>query len=115
MIWSICTNLGADPAATPGRGFTRLSAEMISRNQRVDGLIVWDMVCGTIGRPCPKVADDGGSRLTDIGPFRVPPACIYLFPDAVPSSATPPRSRNRSKPSSCCQPSTAASKAATQN
>lgn len=90
VIWSICTNLGADPRRNAWSGIhTRLSAEMISRHQRVDGLIVWDMVCGTIGRPCPKVADDDGSRLTDIGPFRVPPACIYLFPDAVPSSAIP--------------------------
>ena len=90
VIWSICTNLGADPRRNAWSGIhTRLSAEMISRNQRVDGLIVWDMMCGTIGRPCPKVADDDGSRLTDIGPFRVPPACIYLFPGTVPSGATP--------------------------
>jgi hypothetical protein len=47
------------------------------------------MMCGTIGRPCPKIADNDGSRLTDIGPFRVPPACIYLFPSVVPSSAAP--------------------------
>ncbi len=90
VIWSICTNLGADPRRNAWSGIhTRLSAEMISRNQRVDGLIVWDMVCGTIGRPCPKVAGDDGARLTDIGPFRVPPACIYLFPGVVPSSAAP--------------------------
>lgn len=90
VIWSICTNLGADPRRNAWSGIhTRLSADMISRNQRVDGLVVWDMVCGTIGRPCPKVADDDGSRLTDIGPFRVPPACIYLFPSVVPSSAAP--------------------------
>lgn len=90
VIWSICTNLGADPRRNAWSGIhTRLSAEMISRNQRVDGLIVWDMVCGTIGRPCPKIAHDDGSRLTDIGPFRVPPACIYLFPSDVPSSAAP--------------------------
>lgn len=90
VIWSICTNLGADPRRNAWSGIhTRLSADMISRNQRVDGLIIWDMVCGTIGRPCPKVAGDDGSRLTDIGPFRVPPACIYLFPSVVPSSAAP--------------------------
>jgi hypothetical protein len=87
VIWSICTNLGADPRRNIWSGIhTRLSAEMISRNQRVDGLIAWDMVCGTIGRPCPKLAGDDGTRLTDIGPFRVPPACIYLFPSVVPSS-----------------------------
>lgn len=90
VIWSICTNLGADPRRNAWSGIhTRLSAEIISRNQRVDGLIVWDMVCGTIGRPCPKVAGDDGARLTDIGPFRVPPACIYLFPSIVPSNAAP--------------------------
>ncbi len=90
VIWSICTNLGADPRRNAWSGIhTRLSAEMISRNQRVDGLVVWDMVCGTIGRPCPKVADDDGSRRTDIGPFRVPPACIYLFPNVVPSISRP--------------------------
>lgn len=45
VIWSICTNLGADPRRNAWSGIhTRLSAEMISRNQRVDGLIVWDMV-----------------------------------------------------------------------
>ncbi|KQN90145.1 hypothetical protein ASE95_15765 [Sphingomonas sp. Leaf231] len=87
VIWSICTNLGADPRRNAWSGIhTRLSADIISRNQRVDGLIVWDMVCGTIGRPCPKIAGDE-ARLTDIGPFRVPPACIYLFPSVVPSSA----------------------------
>lgn len=91
VIWSICTNLGADPRRNAWSGIhTRLSAEMISRSQRVDGLIVWDMMCGTIGRPCPKVADDHSEeRLTDIGPFRVPPACIYLFPSTVPSITSP--------------------------
>lgn len=90
VIWSICTNLGADPRRNAWSGIhTRLSAEMIARNQRVDGVIVWDMVCGTIGRPCPKIENDpDGERSTDIGPFRVPPACIYLFPSSVPSIAT---------------------------
>lgn len=91
VIWSICTNLGADPRRNAWSGIhTRLSAEMLSRNQRVDGLVVWDMVCGTIGRPCPKIASsEGDQRITDIGPFRVPPACIYLFPSTVPSIAIP--------------------------
>jgi hypothetical protein len=85
VIWSVCTNLGADPRRNAWSGIhTRLSAEIISRNQRADGVIVWDMVCGTIGRPCPKIAAGDHSRLTDIGPFRVPPACIYLFPSTVP-------------------------------
>lgn len=89
VIWSICTNLGADPRRNAWSGIhTRLSAEMISRKQRVDGVVVWDMVCGTIGRPCPKVAS-AETRLTDIGPFRVPPACVYLFPKQLPSATQP--------------------------
>lgn len=90
VIWSVCTNPGADPRRNTWSGIhTRLSADMISRNRQVDGLIVWDMVCGTIGRPCPKIAGDAATRLTDIGPFRVPPACIYLFPDTIPTIAAP--------------------------
>jgi hypothetical protein len=88
VIWSLCTNPGADPRRNAWSGIhTRLSAEMISRNQRVDGVILWDMVCGTIGRPCPKLSDP--SRLTDLGPFRTPPACIYILPATIPSLAVP--------------------------
>ncbi|WP_191576868.1 hypothetical protein [Achromobacter insolitus] len=91
VIWSICTNLGADPRKNAWSGIhTRLSAEMISRNQRVDGLIVWDMMCGTIGRPCPKIdGNKNSSRLTEIGPFRTPPACVYLFPSTTPNESVP--------------------------
>lgn len=91
VIWSICTNLGADPRKNAWSGIhTRLSSEMISRNQRVDGVVIWDMVCGTVGRPCPKLARIGGnSRQTDMGPFRTPPACVYLFPAAIPSRHQP--------------------------
>lgn len=88
VIWSVCSNPGADPRRNAWSGIhTRLSAEMISRNQRVDGVVVWDMVCGTIGRPCPKLAEAG--RTTDLGPFKTPPACIYLLPAAIPSIAAP--------------------------
>jgi hypothetical protein len=89
IIWSVCTNPGGDPRRNAWSGIhTRLSAEMVSRNQQVDGVIVWDMVCGTIGRPCPKIAA-APERLTDLGPFRTPPPCIYLFPAVVPSLAQP--------------------------
>ncbi|BCH63261.1 hypothetical protein RvVAT039_04770 [Agrobacterium vitis] len=88
IIWSICSNPGADPRRNTWSGIhTRLSAEMISRNQRVDGVVVWDMVCGTIGRPCPKLIDEG--RPTDLGPFRTPPPCIYTFPATIPSTLNP--------------------------
>ncbi|MFC3440128.1 hypothetical protein ACFOKF_02770 [Sphingobium rhizovicinum] len=89
VIWSICTNHGADPRRNAWSGIhTRLSAEMISRNQRVDGVVLWDMVCGTIGRPCPKLLA-ATDRATDLGPFRAPPACIYLLPASIPSVAAP--------------------------
>lgn len=88
IIWSLCTNVGADPRRNAWSGIhTRLSAEMISRQQRVDGLVIWDMVCGTVGRPCPKVATV--DRRTAVGPFRTPPPCIYLFPSEIPSAARP--------------------------
>ncbi|GAA4106921.1 hypothetical protein ACFFTN_10495 [Aminobacter aganoensis] len=88
IIWSICSNPGADPRRNAWSGIhTRLSAEMISRNQRVDGVVLWDMVCGTIGRPCPKLSNP--SRATDLGPFRTPPPCIYLLPATIPSLAEP--------------------------
>ncbi|MBN8974438.1 MAG: hypothetical protein J0H51_20810 [Rhizobiales bacterium] len=88
IIWSVCTNIGANPRRNAWSGIhTRLSAEVIARNQRVDGVVIWDMVCGTLGRPCPKLAD--ATRMTDIGPFRTPPPCIYVFPSHVPNQANP--------------------------
>lgn len=90
IIWSVCTNPGADPRRNAWSGIhTRLSAEIISRSQRVDGLVIWDMVCGTIGRPCPKAAGND-SRLTIVGPYRLPPPCIYLFPATIPSPRNNP-------------------------
>jgi hypothetical protein len=60
---------------------------MIARDQRVDGVVIWDMVCGTVGRPCPKLED--AARTTNIGPFRTPPPCIYVFPSNVPNQTCP--------------------------
>lgn len=94
IIWSVCTNEGADPRRNAWSGVhTRLSAEIISRNQRVDGVVIWDMICSTLGRPCPKVLTDP-SRLTVVGPFSLPPPCLYIFP------ATIPAPRNNPKPHS---------------
>jgi len=88
VIWSIMTNAAGDPRRNAWSGIhTRLSAEMIARDQQVDGVIVWDMVCGTVGRQCPKIAGETVPRLTDIGPFRVPPPCIYMFPAIIPGGA----------------------------
>lgn len=87
VTWSLCTNSGADPRRNAWSGIhTRLSAEMISRNQRVDGLVIWDMICGTMGRPCPKLAALGSSnRTTTLGPFTTPPPCVYVLPGQIPS------------------------------
>jgi hypothetical protein len=96
VMWSVCTNPGADPRHNAWSGIhTRLSAEIISRAQRVDGLVIWDMVCGTIGRPCPKIVVDP-SRIREIAHYRLPPPCIYLFPDTIPSP--------RNNPSPSAQP-----------
>lgn len=90
IIWSVCTNPGADPRKNAWSGIhTRLSAEIISRQQRVDGVMIWDMVCGTIGRPCPKVMQDL-SRLTTAGPYKLPPPCIYVFPATIASPRNNP-------------------------
>jgi hypothetical protein len=86
IIWSVCTNPGADPRHNVWSGIhTRLSAEIVEREQRVDGVIIWDMVCGTIGRPCPKLKNENDPRITALGHYRLPPPCIYLMPATIPS------------------------------
>lgn len=90
VIWSVCTNPGADPRRNAWSGIhTRLSAEIIFRDQRVDGVIIWDMVCGTIGRPCPKLIGRP-ERATQVGPFELPPPCIYVMPATIPSPRNNP-------------------------
>lgn len=90
VIWSVCTNPGADPRLNAWSGIhTRLSAEIISEQKQVDGVVIWDMVCGTIGRPCPKTMGHP-ERVTEVGPFSLPPPCIYVFPATVPSPRNNP-------------------------
>lgn len=89
VIWSVCSNAGADPRHNVWSGIhTRLSAEIVEHgtSKHVDGLIVWDWLCGTVARPCPKLdrASPDGPRLTTVGQFKLPPPCIYLFPKTVP-------------------------------
>jgi len=74
LIWSLCQNPGANPRHNVWSGIhTRLSAEIIHRKVQVDGLIVWDMLCGSIGRPCPKLKAGTGE----------PPPCLYTFPSSI--------------------------------
>ncbi len=90
VIWSICTNPGADPRHNVWSGIhTRLSAEIITRQQQVDGIIIWDMMCATLGRPCPKI-ENASERLTEVGPYKLPPPCLYMFPATIPSPRNNP-------------------------
>jgi hypothetical protein len=91
VIWSVCTNPGADPRLNAWSGIhTRLSAEIISRQQRVDGVMIWDMVCGTVGRPCPKLAG-AAERATAVAHYMLPPPCIYVMPATIASPRNNPR------------------------
>lgn len=88
VIWSLCTNPSSDPRHNVWSGIhTRLGAEMIDKGKHVDGLIVWDWLCGTKSRPCPKVNRIAGqsARLVTVGQFQLPPPCIYLFPKSIPT------------------------------
>lgn len=89
LIWSVCSNPGANPRRNVWSGIhTRLSAEIVTNQNKshVDGLIVWDWLCGTAARTCPKLERESpvGPRLTTVGPFKLPPPCIYLFPKTIP-------------------------------
>lgn len=91
IIWSLCQNAAADPRKNVWSGIhTRLSAEIIHRKQVVDGLIVWDSLCNTGGRPCPKMEGNPDAG-TDLGKRRVPPPCIYVFPRTVPDPRNNPK------------------------
>jgi hypothetical protein len=94
LIWSICQNPGASPRHNAWSGIhTRLSAEIVSRKQVVDGLVIWDALCGTVDRPCPKLTM-GVNRRTKCGGsagFEPPPPCIYLFPRTIPEPRGNPK------------------------
>lgn len=95
IVWSVCTNAGADPRHNAWSGIhTRLSAEIIYRSERVDGIVIWDMVCGTIGRACPKLANDE-SRAINVGPYSLPPPCLYVLPATIPSPRNNPSPRTQ--------------------
>ena len=89
-IWSLCQNPGSDPRKNAWSGLhTRLSAEIVHRRERVDGVIIWDMLCGTAGRPCPKLRVDK-TRATRVDTFRVPPPCVFLLPRSLPDPRNNP-------------------------
>ena len=90
-IWSVCQNAGADPQHNAWSGIhVRLGAEIIDKEKQVDGLIIWDMICGSVGRPCPKLQLEP-DRVTLVGQYRLPPPCLYMFPRTVPSPRNNPQ------------------------
>lgn len=92
FIWSLCQNPGADPRHNTWSGIhTRLGATMIAERQRIDGLVIWDMLCGTLKRPCPKLIADLARGRTLPGGRELPPPCIYLFPRSLPDPRNNPQ------------------------
>lgn len=90
ILWSVCSNPSADPRHNVWSGIhTRLSAEIIDSDKLVDGLVVWDWLCGTVSRPCPKLQVREG-RTTTVGQYQLTPPCIYLFPSTVPAPRNNP-------------------------
>lgn len=83
LIWSLCQNPGADPRHNVWSGIhTRLGAKIVAERERIEALIVWDMLCGSAARPCPKLI--AGNRGRVLHGKTLPPPCIYLFPRTVP-------------------------------
>ena len=71
------------------RSSCRLGAKIVAEGARVDALIIWDMLCGTVARPCPKLVDPARATLLPSG-LKVPPPCIYLFPRTKPDARNNP-------------------------
>jgi hypothetical protein len=93
FIWSLCQNAGADPRHNAWSGIhTRLGATILAESQRVDALVIWDMLCGSLARPCPKLLNPKRATVLADG-RKVPPPCIYLFPRSKPDP------RNNQNPS----------------
>lgn len=91
LVWSLCPNPGSDMQHNAWSGIhTRLGAEIIDKREAVDALIIWDYLCGSEERPCPKLAADP-TRATKVGSFDLPPPCIYLFPRTIPDPRNNPK------------------------
>jgi hypothetical protein len=82
IIWSMYPSPSGDPRKNAWSGIKRLSAEIISENKPVDGLVIWDWICGSSARTCPKITI-GGALPTAVGDHMLPPPCIYSFPKEV--------------------------------
>lgn len=91
VVWSVSTNQGGDPRRNVRSGLhTRLSAEIVANLKQVDGMLVWDWVCGSIGRGCPKSPPENARR-TVVAQYQLPPPCIYVLPATIPEVRNNPR------------------------
>lgn len=95
IVWSVCQNKGSDPRHNLWSGIhVRFSADIIAEEKKVDGLVVWDWLCNTAAKACPKV-ENAPERVNEVGPYRLPPPCIYTFPGTIPSPRNNPKPRSR--------------------
>lgn len=91
VVWSVCANKLSNMARNAWSGIhTRLSTQIIEQNTHVNGVIVWDWVCGSKERPCPKLRAEAQTLPVRIGPYEVPPPCLYVFPATIPSARNNP-------------------------
>lgn len=91
IVWGLCQNKGSDMQKGAWSAVhTRIGPDIIVKKKKVDGLVIWDRLCATSQRPCPKLRVK--QRLTKLcvesrnGPMllQVPPPCIYTFPETTP-------------------------------
>ncbi len=91
IIWSLCQNPGSDlKKGVWSAVHTRIGGDLISEGKQVDGLVILDMLCGSVGRPCPKVKYKPERILTLPSGKKIPPPCMYLFPRTVPNARNNP-------------------------
>jgi len=96
LIWSLCQNPGSDPKLNAWSGIhTRIGGKIVAERSLVDGLVIWDMLCGTIGRQCPKLQNDRSRATALPDGRRVPPPCLYLFPRTVPDPRNNPAPKRK--------------------
>ncbi len=92
LIWSVCANKFSNMDHNAWSGIhTRLSTEIIHNNKQVDGVIIWDWICGSRERLCPKLRGPNALNTIEIGPHALPPPCLYVFPATVPSIRNNPK------------------------
>ena len=95
ITWSLCQNKTSNLRKGVWSGVhTRMGADIVDLEKRHDGLIVWDWVCNTIARPCPKVFKEG-AKAVELGAHKLPPPCLYAFPATVPSPRNNPKPQRR--------------------